>query len=85
MTPKEAALLIGCHERYVRALIKKGELKARQIDAPHTNNLGYRWDISEKAVERFNRDHVQTKGFPMGKKRDKKKEKKNGKNSDRRK
>jgi len=64
MTPTEAATLIGCHVRHVRALCKQGVIKSRRRQTPG----GFYYVVDpDSAMEYANKP--QTQGFPRGQKR----------------
>ena len=67
MTTREAAAVIGCSIRHVRALVSRGRVGA--IRYPDSSNRhGYRLEIEDRDAVRY-RDRIQTVGYPRGRPR----------------
>lgn len=67
MTPKQAAILIGCSVRHVRHLIVQGRLAAKRIETPGWGP-GFVYEVNPSSARQY-RDSEQTRGFPRGQKR----------------
>ena len=65
MTPTEAAAVIGCSPRHVRALIGAGKIQAIPVPYRH----GYTWSITQAEAERYRDAPTSGRGYPRGKKR----------------
>lgn len=65
MTPKQAALMIGCSPGQVRTLIRSGTLQATKRLLPYG---GFMYDVSRSSVLRY-LSKPQTVGYPRGRKR----------------
>ena len=61
MTPVQAAKIIGCNPRHVRAMIAAGNLVARRRSIPG----GFVYRITREEAERV-RDDPPTQGWPRG-------------------
>lgn len=70
LTPKEAAVVVGCSPQQIRTLIRKGTLKAKKVNRWKDSNGDWRYSyaISASEARRYARE-PQTRGFPRGKKR----------------
>ena len=64
MNPREAAAVIGCCPRHVRALIQKGDLKAERLEA----GVLITYNITIQEAKRYAQTK-QSRGWPRGKKR----------------
>ncbi len=62
MTPREAAKLIGCSARQVRALCHTGKIKATKVKTPGGQ---FCYDIPIAEARRY-RDKPQKWGWPRG-------------------
>jgi hypothetical protein len=71
MTPKHAAERIGCTTQQVLSLIHGGRLRAEKIPSEITS-AGYYYSLAEADVEAY-ATSPQGKGWPRGKKREKRK------------
>jgi len=64
LTPKQAAVVIGCSPQQVRYLIYNKKIKAIKIKTD-CNQHGYRFAIPKNEAQRY-ADKPQTVGYPRG-------------------
>ena len=67
MTPKQAAIEIGCTVSHVRRMINLGKLPAKKV-ATENNQHGYVYDVSSKQVSKIKSSN-HSRGWPRGKTR----------------